>query len=90
MLPAIGKFKTEDCHLAEQPTITAAWLLELATMAIEDTDGTVRVGGTAILGRLVRDWPGEAKAHQARLLLQQLQQDPDHRVVATALNGLQT
>jgi HEAT repeat protein len=25
----------------------------------------------------------------ARLLLQQLQQDPDHRVVATALNGLQ-
>ena len=89
MLPAIGKFKTEDCHLAEQPTIPAAWLLELATLAIEDTDGTVRVGGTEILGRLVRDWPGEAEAHQARLLLQQLQQDPDHRVVATALNGLQ-
>jgi len=65
------------------------WLLELATLAIEDTDGTVRVGGAEILGRLVRDWPGEAEAHQARLLLQQLQQDPDHRVVATALNGLQ-
>jgi hypothetical protein len=75
--------------LAEQPTIPAAWLLELASLAIEDTDGTVRVGGTEILGRLVRDWPGEAEAHQARLLLQQLQQDPDHRVVATALNGLQ-
>ncbi len=65
------------------------WLLELATLAIEYTDGTVRVGGAEILGRLVRDWPGEAEAHQARLLLQQLQQDPDHRVVATALNGLQ-
>ncbi len=75
--------------LAEQPTIPAAWLLELATLAIEDTDGTVRVGGAEILGRLVRDWPGEAEAHQARHLLQQLQQDPDHRVVATALNGLQ-
>ena len=65
------------------------WLLELATLAIEDTDGTVRVGGTEILGRLVRDWPGDAEAHQARQLLQQLQQDPDHRVVAAALNGLQ-
>jgi HEAT repeat protein len=75
--------------LAEQPSIPAAWLLELATLAIEDTDGTVRVGGAEILGRLVRDWPGEAEALQARLLLQQLQQDPDHRVVATALNGLQ-
>ena len=75
--------------LAEQPSIPAAWLLELATLAIEDTDGTVRVGGTEILGRLVRDWPGDAEAHQARQLLQQLQQDPDHRVVATALNGLQ-
>jgi HEAT repeat protein len=75
--------------LAEQPSIPAAWLLELATLAIEDTDGTVRVGGTEILGRLVRDWPGDAEAHQARQLLQQLQQDPDHRVVAAALNGLQ-
>jgi HEAT repeat protein len=75
--------------LAEQPSIPAAWLLELATLAIEDTDGTVRVGGTEILGRLVRDWPGDAEAHQARLLLQQLQQDPDHRVVAAALDGLQ-
>ena len=75
--------------LAEQPSIPAAWLLELAALAIEDTDGTVRVGGAEILGRLVRDWPGDAEAHQARLLLQQLQQDPDHRVVAAALNGLQ-
>jgi len=75
--------------LAEQPSIPAAWLLELATLAIEDTDGTVRVGGTEILGRLVRDWPGDAEAHQARQLLQQLQQDPDHRVVAAALDGLQ-
>jgi len=75
--------------LAEQPSIPAAWLLEIAALAIEDIDGTVRVGGAEILGRLVRDWPGDAEAHQARLLLQQLQQDPDHRVVAAALNGLQ-
>jgi HEAT repeat protein len=75
--------------LAEQPSIPAAWLLELATLAIEDADGTVRVGGAEILGRLVRDWPGDAEAHQARQLLQQLQQDPDHRVVAAALDGLQ-
>jgi hypothetical protein len=39
---------------------------------------------------LVRDWPGDAEAHQARLLLQQLQQDPDHRVIAAALDALQT
>ena len=41
-----------------------------------------------ILGSLVRDWPAESEAHRARLLLQQLQQNPDRRAVATALNGL--
>jgi hypothetical protein len=41
--------------LAEQPAIDPAWLLELAAMAITDADGTVRVGGAEILGRLVRD-----------------------------------
>jgi hypothetical protein len=54
-------------------------------MAITDADGTVRVGGAEILGRLVHDH-GDG---QARALLQQLQADPDHRVVAAALNGLQ-
>ena len=71
--------------LAEQPTIDPAWLLELAAMAISDTDGTVRVGGAEILGRLVHDHSDG----QARALLQQLQADTDHRVVAAALNGLQ-
>ena len=71
--------------LAEQPAIDPAWLLELASMAITDADGTVRVGGAEILARLVR----EQGAAEARVLLQQLQADPDHRVVAAALNGLQ-
>ena len=38
--------------LAEQPEIDLNWLLELATMAIGDADGTVRVSGAEILGRL--------------------------------------
>ena len=72
--------------LAEQPAIDPAWLLELASMAITDADGTVRVGGAEILARLVR----EQGAAEARAPLQQLQADPDHRVVAAALNGLQS
>ena len=72
--------------VAEQPAIDPAWLLELASMAITDADGTVRVGGAEILARLVR----EQGAAEARVLLQQLQADPDHRVVAAALNGLQS
>ena len=72
---------------AEQPQIDPAWLLELAQLAIEDADGTVRVGGAEILGRLVHD--GDAQASTARQWLQSLQKDGDHRVVAAALNGLQ-
>ena len=72
--------------LAEQPAIDPAWLLELASMAITDADGTVRVGGAEILARLVR----EQSAAEARVLLPQLQGDSDHRVVAAALNGLQS
>ena len=75
---------------AEQADIDLAWLLELAELAIADADGTVRVGGTEILGRLVRDPEAGSIGPQARTLLQQLQQDRDHRVVAAALNGLQT
>ena len=76
--------------LAEQPEINLSWLMELATMAITDADGTVRVSGAEILGRLVRDGAGQAIGDQARALLQPLQQDSDHRVVAAALNGLQS
>ena len=73
--------------LAEDPSIDPAWLLELAQLAIQDADGTVRVGGAEILGRLVHDTAPQAA--EARTLLQALQQDGDHRVVAAALDGLQ-
>jgi len=76
--------------LAEQPEINLSWLMKLATLAITDADGTVRVSGAEILGRLVRDGSGQPVGVQARSLLQPLQQDSDHRVVAAALNGLQS
>ena len=76
--------------LAEQPDISFSWLLELATMAIADADGTVRVSGAEILGRLVREGDAQGIGDQARKLLRPLQQDADHRVVAAALNGLQS
>ena len=75
--------------LAEQPEINLAWLLELAEIAIVDGDGTVRVSGAEILGRIVRESQDRPIGEQARVLLQPLQQDQDHRVVAAALNGLQ-
>ena len=75
--------------LAEQPGIDPGWLLELGQLAIQDDDGTVRVGGAEILGRLVREQAADGFGSQARILLQPLQQDTDHRVVAAALNGLQ-
>ena len=74
--------------LAEQPAIAMDWLLELAQLAIADADGTVRVGGAEVLGRVVREGDG-SQASQARQLLQGLQADGDHRVVAAALDGLQ-
>jgi len=74
--------------LAEQPAIDPAWLLDLAQLAIQDGDGTVRVGGAEILGRLVHE--AAPQAAEARGLLQGLQRDDDHRVVAAALNGLQS
>ena len=75
--------------LAEQPEIKLTWLLELAQMATTDADGTVRVSGAEILGRIVRDGISQPIGAEARALLQPLQQDVDHRVVAAALNGLQ-
>jgi hypothetical protein len=79
--------------VAEHPEARPEELLELASLAIEADDGTVRVGGAEILGRLVREGqapPAAAEiAAAARALLQRLQADPDHRVVAAALNGLQ-
>jgi HEAT repeat protein len=81
--------------LAEQPLMAADQLLELARMAIADGDGTVRVGGAEVLGRVVREGDrlagaGDAGAAAAgRELLVGLQADGDHRVVAAALDGLQ-
>ena len=75
--------------LAEQPEIDFAWLLDLAGAAITDGDGTVRVSGAEILGRIVRERADQPIGEQARTLLQPLQKDADHRVVAAALNGLQ-
>jgi HEAT repeat protein len=77
--------------VAEHPAMAAEDLLQLARLALEDADGTVRVGGAEILGRLVRDGSPSvtAAAGEARCELQALQHDPDHRVVAAALNGLQ-
>jgi HEAT repeat protein len=76
--------------VAEHPQISPAQLLEIGRLAIADADGTVRVGGTEILGRLVREAePAAPAAEQARVELRALQHDGDHRVVAAALNGLQ-
>ena len=82
--------------VAELIEVPGAWLLELARLAIADSDGTVRVGGAEVLGRLVSDVtvqvssdPGFDLPAQARAELVGLQQDSDHRVVAAALNGLQ-
>ena len=75
--------------LAEQPEINPAWLLDLGKQAIADADGTVRVSGAEILARVVREQVGNSQGSDARALLQPLQQDADHRVVAAALNGLQ-
>jgi HEAT repeat protein len=80
--------------LAEQPGIEPRVLLELAQLAVADGDGTVRVGGAEILARLVREAAGTTplprEAETARQGLNGLLQDADHRVVAAALNGLQT
>ena len=86
--------------VAELADVPGAWLLELARLAIVDGDGTVRVGGAEILGRLVADVSLRSAAApatgltpdlaaEARAELVRLQQDSDHRVVAAALNGLQ-
>lgn len=76
--------------VAEHPLMPAADLLQLARLALDDADGTVRVGGAEILGRVVREAAADAEAAaSARQELVRLQADPDHRVVAAALNGLQ-
>ena len=72
--------------VAEHPDAAPDQLLKLAQLAVVDSDGTVRVGGAEILGRLVAE--GSAVAEEARAQLGCLQHDDDHRVVAATLNAL--
>ncbi len=76
--------------LAEQPEMSPAHLLELARLALEDGDGTVRVGGAELLGRILHEAkePHDAIALAAREAMAGLQRDADHRVVAVAFNAL--
>jgi len=75
--------------VAEHPDMGPERLVELGTLASKDVDSTVRVGGAEILGRVVREASaGSELAEQAREALSGLQQDGDQRVVAAALNGL--
>ncbi|MEB3316820.1 MAG: HEAT repeat domain-containing protein [Cyanobacteriota bacterium] len=76
--------------LAEQPEMSPVRLLELARLALEDADGTVRVGGAEVLGRILHEAsePADAVTMAAREAMAGLQRDADHRVVAVALNAL--
>jgi HEAT repeat protein len=48
--------------LAEDPAMQPAWLLDLAELALGDSDGTVRVSAAEVLGRLLGPAPGSAGA----------------------------
>lgn len=76
--------------LAEQPQMSPSRLLELALLAIKDNDGTVRVGGAELLGRILHEArePEDPIVMEARDTMKRLQMDPDHRVVAVVLNSL--
>ncbi len=78
--------------LAEQPAMSPSRLLELARLALEDGDGTVRVGGAELLGRILREAqdPSDPIVQEARQAMHFLQKDGDHRVVGVALNTLNT
>ena len=76
--------------LAELPEMTPPRLLQLARLAVEDADGTVRVGGAELLGRLLHEAtdPEDPVTRAAREAMAGLQRDEDHRVVAVALNSM--
>lgn len=76
--------------LAEQPGMDPPRLLELARMALEDGDGTVRVGGAELLGRILQEAGNQENpiSREARERMNELQRDGDHRVVAVALSAL--
>jgi HEAT repeat protein len=76
--------------LAEQPAMSPDRLLELARMALADTDGTVRVGGAELLGRILQEVGDTVDPIRKDALeaMETLRKDADHRVVAVALNAL--
>ena len=76
--------------LAEQPAMSPSRLLDLARLALEDGDGTVRVGGAEVLGRILHESsdPEDPITKTARETMTSLQRDADHRVVAVAFNAL--
>jgi HEAT repeat protein len=76
--------------LAELPEMSPPRLLQLARLALEDADGTVRVGGAELLGRILHEArePHDAVTLAAREAMTGLQRDEDHRVVAVALNSM--
>ncbi len=76
--------------LAEQPAMSPSRLLELALLAVEDGDGTVRVGGAEVLGRILMEAqdPNDPIVQDARKAMHTLQKDGDHRVVGVAFNAL--
>jgi HEAT repeat protein len=76
--------------LAEQPAMSPSRLLELALLAVEDGDGTVRVGGAELLGRILKEAqdPNDPIDQDAREAMHTLQKDGDHRVVGVAFNAL--
>jgi len=57
---------------------------------VEDADGTVRVGGAELLGRILHEAtdPEDPVTRAAREAMTGLQRDEDHRVVAVALNSM--
>jgi hypothetical protein len=66
--------------------VLTSQLLQLAKLAVADSDGTVRVSGAQILGLIIKQKTVESAAARTELL--RLQQDQDHRVVAAVLSGL--
>lgn len=76
--------------LAEQKGMSPPRLLQLARLALQDGDGTVRVGGAELLGRILHEasQPDDPLTLEAREAMAGLQSDPDHRVVAVAFNAL--
>ncbi len=78
--------------VAEDPAMQPTWLLDLAELALADSDSTVRVGGAEVLARLLGSPQGASNAVAVGGLalerLRSLTLDADHQVVATALSAL--